>query len=49
MAFYSLAIGLRNMFRTKTNRKEAGEAAKTKNTNIIANKAPNDILFSLDV
>lgn len=40
---------LRDMFRTKTNRKEVGEAANAKNTNVVANKAPDDILFSLDI
>jgi hypothetical protein len=42
-------MDLRDIFRTKTNRKEAGEAAKAKNANVIVNEALDDIPFGLDV
>ena len=42
-------MGLRDIFRTKKNRKEAGEAAKAITTSIIADEALGDIPFGLDV
>jgi len=42
-------MGLRDIFRKKTDSKDGGEAATTKNTNVIADEAPDNILLGLDV
>jgi hypothetical protein len=49
LAFHSLAIGLCDVFGQKANVKKAREATATDNTNIVANGAPNDIPFGLNV
>jgi hypothetical protein len=42
-------MGLRDMFRKKTDSKKAGEAATTEDTDVVADEAPDDIPFGLDV
>jgi len=42
-------MGLRDIFRKKTDSKKAGEAATSKDTDVVANEAPDDIPFGLDV
>jgi hypothetical protein len=42
-------MGLRDIFRKETNSKEVGEAATTKNTNVIANETSDNMPFGLDV
>jgi hypothetical protein len=40
---------LREIFGRKTDNKKAGEAATTEDTDVVANEAPNEIPFGLDV
>jgi hypothetical protein len=42
-------MGLRDIFRKTTDSKEVGEAATTKNTNVIADEASDNMPFGLDV
>jgi hypothetical protein len=42
-------MSLRDIFKKKTNGKKAGEAATTEDTDLVADEAPNDIPFGLDV
>lgn len=42
-------MGLRDIFRNKTDGKNVGEAATTEDTDIVADEAPDDIPFGLNV
>jgi hypothetical protein len=42
-------MGLRDIFRKKTNDKKAGEAVTTEDTDVVADEAPDDVPFGLDV
>ena len=42
-------MDLRNIFRKKTDGKKVGEAATTEDTDVVAEEAPDDIPFGLDV
>ncbi|KIN02724.1 hypothetical protein OIDMADRAFT_120076 [Oidiodendron maius Zn] len=42
-------MDLRNIFRKKTDGKKEGEAATTKDTDVVAEEAPDDIPFGLDI
>jgi hypothetical protein len=42
-------MGLRDLLRKKTDSKKTGEAATKKDPNVVANQAPADIPFGLDV
>jgi len=42
-------MGLRDVFRKKTGSKKVGEAATIEDTIVVADEAPDDIPFGLDV
>jgi hypothetical protein len=42
-------MGLRDIFRKKTDGKKAGEAVTIEDTDVVAEEAPDDIPFGLDV
>jgi hypothetical protein len=42
-------MGLGDIFRKKTDGKKASEAATTEDTDVVADEAPDDIPFGLDV
>lgn len=42
-------MGLGDIFRKKTDGKKAGEAVTTEDSDVVADEAPDDIPFGLDV
>lgn len=42
-------MGLRDIFSKKTHSKKAGEATTTEDTDVVADEAPDDMPFGLDV